>query len=303
MGCMVCKGEQVALPQGCSQHYDLILLCLFPRLKVGADERIFPSPRTVLPVGWSITTGGYGLDKNESITNPQSMSFPLPGGCKVAMRHEAKRERSKDGEQWLQRLPAQLLDLWQERSGCWGSPHTLQSHQPCAKYNFPQKTERETFLVARFQKQANKQKRQAESPAEVCCIFVTVSPCPSWQPAVLGLAPNGQQSMQSTERQEHCTLSFACRGGAAHLLLLTISSWRSVINLNATRNPNETWWDPWYHAWIGAGDPCHVCSRTVLSPGEKAKKLFNKQRTLTAAGEEPKKLKSTISMGREQREK
>lgn len=294
MGCVVCKGEQVALPQGCSQHYDLILLCLFPRLKVGAKLCFLPGDP--LPLEDTALTRMRALQI-------LSMSFPLPGGCKVAMRHEAERERSKDGEQWLQRLPVQLLDLWQERSGCWGSPHTLQSHQPCAKYNFPQKTERETFLVARFQKQTNKQKRQAESPAEVCCIFVTVSPCPSWQPAVLGLAPNGQQSMQSTERQEHCTLSFACRGGAAHLLLLTISSWRSVINLNATRNPNETWWDPWYHAWIGAGDPCHVCSRTVLSPGEKAKKLFNKQRTLTAAGEEPKKLKSTISMGREQREK
>lgn len=53
----------------------------------------------------------------------------------------------------------------------------------------------------------------------------------------------------------------------------------------------------------GLETPAMCAPRTVLSPGEKAKKWFNKQRTLTAAGEEPKKLKSTISMGREQREK
>lgn len=92
MGCMVCEGEQVALPRGWSQHYSLILLCLFPRLKLEQVTESSHHPGPCFLLGDPLPQEDTALTRMRAL-QILSMSFPLPGGCEVAVKHEAEREK------------------------------------------------------------------------------------------------------------------------------------------------------------------------------------------------------------------
>lgn len=186
---MVCEGEWAASLHRCSQHHGHIVLCLVPRHKAGAGGRIFSSLgsllMTMLPAGQSTTTGGYGLEKNGSMMNPVHVFHHYQEGVGITEKHETAKGRSGDSKQWLQRLPALLPDT--EASSSYqthtrrGEATVVGLHAPSSHVTLeqlPTENIEENVVVVSLQKQT---KPQTKIPAEVCCIFVTVSPCPAWR--------------------------------------------------------------------------------------------------------------------------
>lgn len=209
---MICEGEWAASLHRCSQHHGHIVLCLVPRHKAGAGGRIFSSLgsllMTTLPARQSTTTGGYGLEKNGSMMNPVHVFHHYQEGVGMAEKHETAKGRSGDSKQWLQRLPALLPDT--EASSSYqtharsGEASVVGLHAPSSHVTLEQLPteiiEKNIFVVVSLQKQNPKPKSQQKF-AVFLSLWVLAQPgdISAWQPALLGLTPNGQWSVHCTE--------------------------------------------------------------------------------------------------------